>query len=96
MEEATRFPFGTAMANFLWILGAAIILAVISWHEFHVRAGRLRWKGLMKSAGFRRPIYVGLIFIMAGLALSIHSPWIAATGATMAFVFFFFLVRSYL
>jgi protein-S-isoprenylcysteine O-methyltransferase Ste14 len=96
MPEAKQFPWAQVLGNFLWVLGGAIILATLSWHEFRVSTGEVKWPEVIKSQAFQRPVYLGLTFIMAGIASSINSPWISAFGGAGAFFFLFLLIRTFI
>ncbi|MCX7973241.1 MAG: hypothetical protein N3B16_01900 [Candidatus Aminicenantes bacterium] len=96
MEEIKRFPWRELIINFIWIVGAAIILASLSWHEFKVRETGLNWKNILKSKGFRRPIYLGLFFILTGVAATVNSPWLSVLAGLPAGFFLILFLQTYL
>lgn len=95
MEEAAKFPWAQVLASFLWIFGLAIVLATLSWHEFQVRVRSGKWGKVIKRSGFRKGIYFGFIFIMAGIAFSVHSILVSLLGGLMAVGFLILLIREY-
>ena len=93
MEETGQFPWVAALSNFIWIIGASIILATMSWQEFQVRQRKIKWRDALRSREFLRPFYLGAFLVMVGIVASINSAWIAALGSVTAFFFLFLLIR---
>lgn len=93
MEETSQFPWVAALSNFIWIIGASIILAAISWQEFQVRQRKIKWRDALRSREFLRPFYLGAALVMVGIIASVHSAWIAALASITAFFSLFLLIR---
>lgn len=56
--------------NFLWILGAAIILITLSYHEFLASQKKIEFWHIFKASSFKKYSILGLILIALGLFLS--------------------------
>jgi len=78
MNEVTKIPWGKVFSNFVWILGASIILAVFSYHEFLAYVQKAKRIEVFKRNSFKKPFLFGLILVTAGVCASIHQPWLAA------------------
>ena len=76
------------ISYFVWILGLAVILADFGYHDFLVRRRKLQWKEILERSSFLRPIHVGGTLILAGLAGSIQSPFLAGLMGVAAFLLF--------
>lgn len=83
-----QFPWGKVISYFLWILGLAVILADVSYHELLVHRKRFKWRDLLESRSLLRPIHVGGIMILAGLAGSTQNPFLAGLLGVAAFLLF--------
>lgn len=88
------FPWGKVIANFIWILGLAVILAVLSYHDFMVHKKKRRWREVLDSDSFWRPIHIAGIMIFVGLAGSIHSPMLAGLMGACAFLLLMLLGKD--
>ena len=77
MSEIPKIPWGKAISNFIWILGAAIILAVFSYHEFLASVQKTKRIEVFKRSSFKRSFLIGLILVTAGISVSIHNLWLA-------------------
>ena len=76
------FPWVEVFSAFLWILGLAIILADISYHDFLVHKKKLKWRDVIRTRGFLWPLKLAVVMIFFGLAGSIPSPfWGGIFGA---------------
>jgi tellurite resistance protein TehA-like permease len=80
------FLWGKAVAYFLWILGLAVILADIGYHDFLVHKKKQKWREIIESDSFLRPIHIAGILVLAGLAGSLHNPVLAGLMAAGAFL----------
>jgi tellurite resistance protein TehA-like permease len=81
-----EFPWGKATAYFLWILGLAVILADIGYHDFLVHQKRRKRREIFTSDSFLRPVHIAGILILAGLAGSLRTPFLAGLMAAGAFL----------
>lgn len=84
--ENGGFPWGKMIANFLWILGAAVILLDLSYHDFLVHKKKRKWREIVESDSFLRPIHISGILIFAGLAGSLRDPVTAGLMGACAFL----------
>ena len=80
------FPWGKVIAYFLWILGLAVILADVGYHDFLVHKKKRKWREIIESDSFLRPIHIAGILILAGLAGSFHNPFLAGLMGAGAFL----------
>lgn len=94
MNVIQNIPWGKVFANFIWILGASLILADFSYHEFISHQKRVSLGSVLKSRSFNRPFQLGLILITIGVSLSIKTPWLAGTFGGAALLLLVFLLRK--
>jgi hypothetical protein len=89
IEPAKTIPWGAVLSNFVWIVGAAIILAAFSYHDFLAQRERKKLKDVLSRNSFKKPLLGGLALVFGGAALSVRSVWIsiplAAVGIYAAF-----------
>lgn len=71
--------------NIIWILGAALILANFSYHEFFIHLQKTKRTEAFKRNSFKKPFLLGLILIAVGISTSSQQPWLAATFGAVAF-----------
>jgi tellurite resistance protein TehA-like permease len=83
--ENGGFPWGKLIANFLWILGAAVILLDLSYHDYLVYIKKRKWREIVESDAFLRPIHISGILIFMGLAGSLSNPMLAGLMGVGAF-----------
>ena len=88
------FPWGKAAADFLWILGLAVILLDLSYHDFLVHKKKRTWREAVESGSFLRPIHIAGILIFAGLAGSLRHPVLAGLMGACAFLLIMFLGKD--
>ncbi len=93
MSEVTNIPWGKVISNFVWILGASIILAVFSYHEFLAYVQKAKRIEVFKRNSFKKPFLFGLILVTAGVCASIHQPWLAAILGVVAFLLIIWFVK---
>ncbi|MBD3414296.1 MAG: hypothetical protein GF421_07700 [Candidatus Aminicenantes bacterium] len=84
--ENGGFPWGIMIANFIWILGLAVILLDFSYHDFLVHKQRRTWKEVFQSSSFWRPIHIAGILVFFGLAGSLRSPLLAGLMGACGFL----------
>ena len=77
MNEIAKIPWLKVLSNFIWILGAAIILADFSYHEFLSNLQKAKIAEVIKRDSFKKPFLLGLILVATGISASIHQPWLA-------------------
>jgi len=88
------FPWGKMIANFLWILGLAVILLDFSYHDYLVHKKKRRWREVLDSDAFLRPIHIAGILIFAGLAGSLSNPMLAGLMGAAAFLLILLLGKD--
>jgi len=89
------FLFVKVFSAFLWILGLAIILADLSYHDFLVHKQKLKWFDVIQSRSFLWPLKMAVVFILFGLAGSVPSAfWGGVFGAAGFLAAIFFLKRD--
>jgi hypothetical protein len=80
-------------SNLIWILGAALILAVFSYHEFLARMQKARSMEVFKRDSFKTPFLLGLILVAVGIGTSIQRLWLAAIIGVVAFFLIIWFVK---
>lgn len=70
MNEISRIPWGKVFSNFIWILGASMILAVFSYHEFLAHLKKAKRTEVFKRNSFKKPFILGLVLIALGISAS--------------------------
>jgi len=73
------FPWAYVIANAVWILGLAVVLAAFGWHDFLTHTRKRRLGELLRGDSFLKPFFLGLTLVSGGLALSVPG-MILATG----------------
>lgn len=97
MNEISNIPWGRVFSNFVWILGASVILASFSYHEFLAHVQRAKRTEVFKRDSLKKPLLLGVILVAAGISASVHKPWVAAivgAAAILLAVWFFRIIRS--
>lgn len=59
------------ISNFVWILGAAIILSAFSYYEFLTWRQKIRRTEIFRRTSFKKSFFLGLILLAAGLIFSL-------------------------
>ena len=93
MNDMQGIPWGKVFSNFVWILGASIILAVFSYHEFLAYVQKAKRIEVFKRNSFKKPFLLGLILVTAGICASIRQPWLAAILGVVAFLLIIWLIK---
>ena len=78
MNDMQSIPWARVLSNFIWILGASIILAVFSYHEFLAYIQKAKRIEIFKRNSFKKPFLLGMILIAIGISASVHQLWITA------------------
>ena len=78
MNEFSTIPWGKVFSNFVWILGASIILAAFSYHEFLANIKKAKRIDVYKKDSFKKPFLLGTVLIAAGISASAHQLWLTA------------------
>ena len=78
MNEMSEIPWGRVFSNFVWIIGASIILAVFSYHAFLTHIQKAKRIDVIKRDSFKKPFLLGTILIAAGISASAHQLWMMA------------------
>ncbi len=93
MNEISKIPWGKVLSNFVWILGAAIILADFSYHEFLVNLQKAKRTEVFTRNSFKKPFLFGLFLVAAGISTSIHQPFLAGISGVIAFLLIIWFVK---
>jgi len=93
MNDLPSIPWGKIFSNSIWILGASIILASSSYHEFLAHLQKTKRIEVFRRASFKKPFLFGLILIMAGVSLSIHNMFLAVITGVTAFLLAIWLFK---
>ena len=93
MTEVQVIPWGKVFSNFVWILGAAIILTTFSYHEFLAHLQKTKRKKAFKRALYNKPFLFGLILVTSGVSLSIHNMFLAVITGVTAFLLIIWLFK---
>lgn len=72
MDNLLKFPWGMVLSNFVWILGASVILATFSYHEFLAHAEGVKRKEIFKRRSFVKTFLIGSVLVGTGVSLSLH------------------------
>jgi len=94
MNEPGVFPWGKVISYLLWILGVAVILADISFHDFLVCKKKVKWKEVLWSDSFIRTIHLAGILIVFGLSGAVQSPLLGGIFAAVGFLLILFFVKE--
>lgn len=84
MNEIPTIPWRIVFANFVWILGTAVILAAFSYHEFLAHIQKTKRIDAFKRSSFKKPFLLGAILIAAGISASAHQMWLTAIFGIVA------------
>jgi hypothetical protein len=63
------------VANSVWILGLAVLLAAFSWASWTASAEGNRFRTALRRPGIQRVLSLGLMLFCAGLAATGHAWW---------------------
>jgi hypothetical protein len=96
MSEPVNFSWKSVFLSFSWILGLAVILAVLSYYLFLTHRQKLRWKEIISQEVFRKAIHLGLILVTIGLAGSIQNLYLIGFFGVSAFLLMVSFFRQYL
>lgn len=91
MDDLLKIPWGRVLSNFIWILGAAVVLAAFSYHEFLGHAEGVKRREVFKRKSFQKTFLFGLILAGLGVSLSLHAMgWKVFSAAVTAGVIILF------
>ena len=74
----------SVLANGLWILGLAILLATASWAHWTAGLRGIRLRRVLKRPSTRRPLSLGILFFCAGMAGTGRTWWERAAWVMLA------------
>jgi hypothetical protein len=100
MYETSPFNWIEAAVNFLWILGAAIILAALSYWDYTRHASKKRggWRASRPGESLKKALLAGSTLIAAGVSATVKNPLLAivfaAAGCALAFLLIRYLLKS--
>ena len=63
------------VANSVWILGLAVLLAAFSWASWAASAEGIRFRAVLRRPGIQRVLILGLMLFCAGLAATARAWW---------------------
>ena len=95
MNPLPKIPWGAVFSNFLWIVGAAVILAAISYHDYLASQKKEKFINLLKRNSFKKPLFSGLFLVTAGIALSVHFLWLSIIMGILAIFVLFMTANTY-
>ena len=72
------------LANGLWILGLAMILAALSWASWVAHEQQHTFIRVLSQAGSQRALCGGLALFCAGLAATRHGLWVRVMWGLLA------------
>jgi hypothetical protein len=79
----------------LWIIGLAVILAVLGFVDYHAKAGGGRFRDELRKSIYQAWIHVGLTLFCLGLLGSSNAWWERALWGLLAIAFLIFSIRSF-
>ena len=88
------FPWGKVFANFLWILGLAVVLAEFGYVNFVAQKKKLKWIDIIKSELFLKPVHAAGILIAFGMAGAVPSPFLGGLFGAAGFLLGILFVRE--
>ena len=71
-----EFKILRIIANFVWILGIALILSVFSYHEFLAHVQKAKIIKVFKRDSFKRLFLLGMILVASGISASTKRLWL--------------------
>lgn len=63
------------VANALWLLGLAVLLAVLSWARWKAQSGQVRFRQVLARPLVQLGLDLGLLLFCVGLAATAHAWW---------------------
>lgn len=63
------------LANALWVMGLAVLLATLSWAHWAAGVAEVRFRRVLGRTGVRRVVDLGLALFCAGLAATSRVWW---------------------
>lgn len=93
MNDIPAIPWGKVLSNFVWILGAAVILAAFSYHEFLARIQKAKRIEVFKRDSFKKPFLLGTILIAVGISASSHQLWLNAFFGIVALLLIIWSIK---
>ncbi|MBM3297965.1 MAG: hypothetical protein FJY83_10270 [Candidatus Aminicenantes bacterium] len=97
MKELPEIPYRWLLGHLLWILGAALILAVFSFKIWQTQAGGQKLKGLLKERWLRQTVVAAGCLAALGISMIVSSPLAAVLAFAVGFalgLLFWKLMRS--
>jgi len=93
MNQLPRIPWEAIFSNFIWIVGAAIILADFSYHDFLAHREKVKLKSVLKRRSFKMSLLSGMTLMFLGIAASIHKLWLSISFGCLTILFIFEFVK---
>jgi uncharacterized membrane protein YjjP (DUF1212 family) len=95
VNQLPKIPWGAVFSNFLWIVGAAVILAAISYHDYLASQKKEKFINLLKRNSFKKPLFLGLFLVTAGITLSVHFLWLSFIMGILAILMLFLTAKAF-
>lgn len=73
---SSSIPWWEILFNLIWIFGASLILAAISYHEFMAYINKIKRIDAFKGISFRKSFVWGMILVSTGVGASINQPYL--------------------
>ena len=93
MNEMSGIQWGRVFSNFVWILGAALILTAFSYHEFLAHIQKAKRIEVLKRDSFKKPFLLGTILIVTGISASVYQPWLKIIFGIVALLLIIWSVK---
>lgn len=77
----------SVVVNFLWILGCAIILAVLGYADWLANLREVRLREVLNGAGFQALLQGGVVLVCLGLLFTSRRWWEYVVWGILAAVF---------
>ncbi|NQT81111.1 MAG: discoidin domain-containing protein [Candidatus Aminicenantes bacterium] len=84
-----------AIPNFIWIMGLAIILTVLSYNEFLIYSQKTKIIAFYKKNSFKKPFLLGLLLISIGISFSIQQLWLALIAGSISLLLIIWFIKLF-
>ena len=82
------------VVNSLWIVGLAVIVAALSYHDWLAHRNRVRLRDVLATSSWQQPFSAGIGLVCLGLALTGRVWWEHLVWAALGLAFGWQLIRS--
>lgn len=80
----------------LWILGLAVILATLSFADYHANRGSKRRREVLGEPGYRAAVNTGLTLFCLGLLGSSRTMWETVLWGLLAAAFLSYTIAAFI